>query len=291
MGLQEKLNSGRFVILSEIEPPKGIEYASMVANATRVRGRVDAFVMPEMGHAVMKMSALGGAILLQSRGFESVMQVSCRDRNRLALQGDLLAAAALGVPNVMVVKGEDITHGDHHRAHPVNDIDLVDLLEAIQKLQQGKDMAGIELNGWPRFCVGSTVNAGASGGLLDLELSELDRKIAAGARFFVTPPVFELGQLARFMKRLGDRKAKIIPSVLLLKSVGMARYMKLHASQVIIPDNTIARIQKAPDKVRESVEIAAELVCALMKEGYSGALISPLGWEDRLPDILDGIGT
>ena len=290
MSLQGKLTAGRFVVMAELEPPKGLNVDPMVMKAARVRGRVDAFVVPEMAHAVMKMSALGGAAVLQGKGFETVMEVCCRDRNRLALQADLLAAGALGVVNVMVVGGETISHGDHHRAHPVCDIELADLLDGMQKLGQGRDMAGIELDGSPRFFVGSTVNASASGGLLDLELAELDRKIAAGAEFFVTPPVFDLGTFRAFMKRVGDRKAFIIPAVLLLKSVGMIRYMNRHETQVKVPESIITRIQKAPDKVRECIQVAAELVVALKEEGYRGVCLSTLGWEDKLGEILNEAG-
>jgi 5,10-methylenetetrahydrofolate reductase len=119
MRLQEKLASGEFVILAEMEPPKGTDVSAMVANAANVKRMVDAFMVPEMSNAVMRMSSLGGALLLQSKGLETVMQVCCRDRNRLALQGDLLAAQALGVPTVMAVAGEEITHGDHHQAKAV----------------------------------------------------------------------------------------------------------------------------------------------------------------------------
>ena len=290
MSLREKLISGRFVVLAEMEPPKGVDVGLMLTNATRVRGRVDAFLVPEMGHAVMKMSALGGAIMLQWKGFETIMEVCCRDRNRLALQGDLLAASALGVANVMVVGGETIAHGDHHRAHPVCDIEPVDLLEGMQKLQQGRDMAGIELRGSPRFFVGSSVNASASGGFLDLELAELDRKMAAGAEFFVTSPVFSLETLKAFMKRVGSRQTFFIPTVLLLKSVGMIRYMNRHESQMKVPDGITGRVQKAPDKVRECVQVAAEIVRSVREEGYRGVCLSTLGWEDKLGDILDEAG-
>ena len=192
MSLKEKLASQEFVVLAEMEPPKGADVAEMMANAMRVKGKVDAFVVPEMSNAVMRMSSLGGCMVLANKGFETVLQACCRDRNRLALQADLLAAAALGITNIMAVSGVDPSFGDHHRARPVNDVDLLELLGAIQQLQKGKDMAGVELKGTPQFCVGATVNAGASGSLLDLELAEMDRKIAGGAEFFITPPVFDL---------------------------------------------------------------------------------------------------
>jgi len=288
MQLQNKLTSGEFLVLAEVEPPKGVDVSSMLDSANKVRGRVDAIVIPEISSAVMRMSSLGGAVLLQSKGFETIMQVCCRDRNRLALQADLLAAQALGVANVMAVTGEDPSHGDHRHIRAVNDVDLIELLEAIQNLKSGRDMAGIELNGAPRFLVGSSVNSGASGGALDLELKELDKKIEAGAEFFVTSPVFDLEAFAGFMKKVGDRKAKIIPTVLLLKSSGMARYIDRQQDNVSIPADLINRIKKAQDKVRECVNIAAELVSALRGAGSCGVNIATLGWEHKLLDILMG---
>jgi len=288
MQLHNKLTSGEFLVLAEMEPPKGVDVSSMLDSANKVRGRVDAIVIPEISSAVMRMSSLGGAILLQSKGFETVMQVCCRDRNRLALQADLLAAQALGVANVMALTGEDPSHGDHRHIRAVNDVDLIELLEAIQNLKSGRDMAGVELSGAPRFLVGSSVNSGASGGALDLELKELDKKIEAGAEFFVTAPVFDLEAFAGFMKKVGDRKAKIIPTVLLLKSSGMARYIDRQQDNVSIPANLINRIKKAQDKVQECVNIAAELVSALRDAGSCGVNLATLGWEHKLLDILMG---
>ena len=284
MRLQQKLEAGEFVVLAEMEPPKGTDVRAMVSNAMNVKNMADAYVIPEMSNAVMRMSSLGGAMVLANKGLETVFQMCCRDRNRLALQGDLLAAQALGIDNVMAVTGEDISFGDHHKARAVNDIDLQELLGAIQTLQAGKDMAGIELKGAPKFLVGSPVNAGSSA--LDLELADMDQKIAAGVRFFVAPPLFDLGVLDKFMKRLEGRQAYVIPTVLLLKSVGMARYMQRHFEQVHLPEDFITRIQKAPERVRECVQIAGELVAALKKQGAAGVLISTIGWEDKLPAIL-----
>ncbi len=185
MPLQEKLTSGEFIILAEIEPPKGTDVSGMVANATRIKRSVDAFVVPEMNNAVMRLSALGGALLLQTKGLETVMQVCCRDRNRLALEGDLLAAHALGVPNVMAVAGDDITHGDHHQAKAVYDLKLLELLEAIQIMQGGRDLAGVDLKGAPKFLVGSTLKVPSGSEGVEAELVDLDLKIAAGARFLL----------------------------------------------------------------------------------------------------------
>lgn len=154
MTLQEKIRSGRFVVLGEFEPPKGADFSFFSTNANLARGRLDAIVVPEMANAVLKASSLGGCAFLQRDGVESVFQACCRDRNRLALQADILSAAALGVKNLMAVPGEDIRFGDHPQGRTVNDLDLMGLLEAVQKLQNGKDLSGIELRGSPRFCVG-----------------------------------------------------------------------------------------------------------------------------------------
>ena len=288
MRLQKKLEAGEFVVLAEMEPPKGTDVRTLVSNAMNVKNGVDAYVVPEMSNAVMRMSSLGGAMVLANKGLETVFQVCVRDRNRLALQGDLLAAQALGIDNLMAVTGEDISVGDHHKARAVNDLDLQELLGAIQTLQGGKDMAGVDLKGAPEFLVGSTVNAGAAAP--DLELAEMDKKLAAGVRFFVTPPLFDLGVLQKFLQRLEGRQAYVIPTILLLKSVGMARYLQRHFEQVHLPEDFITRIQKAPERVRECVQIAGELVAELKKHGASGALISTIGWEDKLPGILNSAG-
>jgi methylenetetrahydrofolate reductase (NADPH) len=289
MPLQEKLSAGEFVILAEMEPPKGTDVSDMVAAATGVKRMVDAFVVPEMNNAVMRLSSLGGALLLQSRGLETVMQVCCRDRNRLALQGDLLAAQALGIPNVMAVTGEEITHGDHHQAKAVYDIKLLELLHAIQTLQAGRDMAGVDLKGAPRFLVGATVKVPGSPASLKAELAELDQKVSAGARFFTTQPVFDVAVLEKFQQEVGSCPAAILPTVMLLKSVGMARYINAHM-EMKIPEPFITRIQKAPDRVRECVQIAAEFLVAIKKQGFPGVLVSTIGWEDKLPSLLAAAG-
>jgi 5,10-methylenetetrahydrofolate reductase len=261
----------------------------MVANAKRVKGKVDAYMVPEMSSAVMRMGALGGAMVLQNQGLEAVVQVCCRDRNRLALQGDLLAAYALGITNVMVVGGEDPSFGDHHQARAVHDIDQIELLKTIQSLQRGRDMAGIELAGAPEFVVGSTVGAGAHGKSPEMEMEEMVKRVDAGARFFVTPPIFDIAQLHPYRKRLDSVRAIILPTVLLLKSLGMARYIARNMPHIYIPESLIDRLQRAPDKVRECVQIAAETVSRLKSEGFSGVVLSTIGWEHRLPEVLETI--
>ncbi len=287
MPLQDRIRSGRFVILGEFEPPKGTDFSPLLKSATAVRGRVNAIVIPEMANAVLKASSLGGCAFFRQEGIETVLQVCCRDRNRLALQSDILAAAALGVKNVMAVQGEDIRFGDHPQARAVNDLDLMGLLETLQKLQGGKDLAGIELRGSPSFCVGSTLDTGAPGGLLTIELENLRRKIDLGVEYVVTNPIFDIRLFEQFIKRLQAIKIAVIPTVLLLKSAGMARYIDRNIKGISIPFEMIRDIQKAPDKVRECVKIAAGIIKGIRDMGMAGVLISTVGWEDKLSQILD----
>jgi 5,10-methylenetetrahydrofolate reductase len=288
MDLKTKLAAGDFAILAEMEPPKGIDVSGMVASALAVKGDVDAFLVPEMSNAVMRMSALGAALLLQARGLATVMQVNCRDRNRIALQADVLAAAASGISAVMAVAGQDPSFGDHPQARAVNDLDLLGLLGALRKLAQGRDLADIELRGAPTLLVGSTVEAGAWGRSPEVELQEMNKKVEAGATFFVTPPIFDPETIAPFLKRVQGHSVgvKILPTVLLLKSLGMARYLARNVESVHVPDALIKRIQGAADKPRECVAIAAELVGTLRDAGVAGVVLSTMGWEDKLPDIL-----
>ena len=289
MQLKAKIDSGQFVLLAEMEPPKGVDVSAMIHNATRVKDKVDAFIVPEMSNAVMRMSALGGALLLQKSGMDTIMQVCCRDRNRLALQADLLAAGAAGINTVMAVTGEDPSFGDHHQTKAVYDLQLPDLLAAVDQLVSGRDMAGIELLGAPDFMTCAAVNPGLEGKALETELEEMNLKIEKGVSFFITPPLFDISSIKPFLDRVDLSKTRIIPTVLLLKSVGMARYMARNVKHVHIPDELIKELQKAPDKVRECIRIAARTISIIKENGFSGAVISTIGWEDKIYDIMEQV--
>ena len=285
--IKEKIEKGDFVVLGEFEPPKGADFSNMLKNANLIKGRVDAIVVPEMANAVMKASSLGGCIYLQNHGFETVFQVCCRDRNRLALQADILSASALGVPNIMAVPGEDIRYGDHPKAREVYDLEIIELIQAIQILRTGKDLSGIELNGAPDFYVGSVINVGVRGGALDIEIENLEKMIDTGVEFVISTPVFDLHSFNQFLKKVDLNRVSIIPTVLLLKSAGMARYMDRNIRHISIPEDMIRSIQKASDKRKRCIEIAAELISELKEMGMPGVMVSTIGWEDRLPIILD----
>ena len=287
MPLLDKIKSGEFVVLGEFEPPKGADFSRLLENANQVKGRLDALVVPEMANAVMKASSLGGCAFLQLHGFRTIFQVCCRDRNRLALQADILSAWALGISDIMAVSGEDIRYGDHPQARDVYDLDLVQLLEALQKFQTGRDLVGVELTGAPAFCTGSVINAGAIGGVLDIEIDNLKKMVDMGVQFVITTPVFDLHRFQQFVKRIDVTKVAVIPTVLLLKSAGMARYIDRNIKSISIPKEMIRDIQKAPDKLNQCIKISAELIGHFKEMGMAGVMISTVGWEDKLSQVLD----
>lgn len=289
MQLDQKFAEGKFVILAEMEPPKGADPSIMIRQARRVKELVDGFLVPEMNKAVMRMSSLGGAVVLQQNGMQAIMQVCCRDRNRLALQADLLAASACGIQAVMAVRGEDVRFGDHPEAKSVYDLDELGLLDALQKMQQGKDMAVVDLTAIPRFLVGASINAAAKGEPLETELDAITEKRKKGVSFWVTPPVFDLDAFGPFLNRIDRSKTPLLPTVVLLKSAGMARYMARNLENISIPESLVLRIQSAPDRVQECIRIAAETISAVKAKGFAGVILSTIGWEDRLPDILEQV--
>jgi 5,10-methylenetetrahydrofolate reductase len=289
MSFRRRLSSGEFVVLAEINTPKGVDISRIITDARRVKGRVDAIVIPDMDNGVMRMSALAGGALIHQQGMETIIHFYSRDRNRMALQGDLLAAFVLGIQNLVVVHGEEMVNSDHKDTKPVYDLDEYELLQAIHTLQEGTDLAGFDLDGRPDFIAGCTVAPFADEAAMEEELERAGKKVAAGARFVITPPVFDIDRFQRFMVPASTLGVPIIPTVFLIKSVAIARYMATHEPGAHVSEAVIRRIRKAPDREMEGVRIAGETVAAL-KEMAGGVMIQTLGWEHRLPAILDAAG-
>jgi methylenetetrahydrofolate reductase (NADPH) len=289
MSFEKKITSGQFIVLAEFEPPKGVDLSELVVNIMKIKGRVDGVIVPEMAHAVMRMSALGGAALMQQQGMETIMQMCPRDRNRLALQGDILAAYALGVRNLVVIPGEEIKYGDHITAKGIADIDEITLLKAIFSLQNGVDMAGTDLKGSPRFLVGCSINPYKTGKELTIELDMAKKKLDQGVQFLMTQPVFNIPFFHKFMSKASELGVPVIATVFLLKSVGVARYINTNMPGTNIPEEIITRIRKAPDRISECTNISGELIKSL-KDVCQGVQLVTTGWENRLPAILDAAG-
>lgn len=289
MSLNTKLTSGEFVVLAEMEPPRGVDISDLVANAQRLKGRIDAVVIPDMDYGAMRMSALAGAALMQQQGFESVMHVYGRDRNQMALQGDLLGAYVLGVRNVVVVCGEPISQCDHRKAKPVDDLDELSILQMIRGLNQGLDLAGFELKGSPAFTAGCTLPTCADEKAFAAALGQARKKVAAGAGYVVMAPMFDLEQALSHVDRIKELGVPVIPTVLILKSVGMARYIAVNEPGATISEAMIARIRKAHDREEECLRMAAEILSGF-KGAAGGVKLQALGWEHRLPAVLNAAG-
>jgi len=286
MSLKSKFEAGEFAILVEAEPPKGADISTMIAHAEPIKDQVDAFVVPEMSNAILRMSALGAAIALQNKGLETAMQVNCRDRNQLALQADLLAAGACGISNIIAVPGDDPQIGDHPQAKAINELSLIELLQAVKNLERGQDLGGNPLSCAPQFLLGATANAGATGKELTTEITTSRETITAGAQFLITPPLFDIASIEPYLQQIDRKTTKIIPTVLLLKSAGMARYIKQTQNNIVIPDHIIDQIRKTSDKAKACTDIAKEMLHSLKEAGFAGAMISTVGWEHKLAEIL-----
>lgn len=288
MTFKEKLQAGKFLVTSEIGPPKGIETKVILEDAELIRGRVDAINVTDLQSSVMRLGSLAVCSLLKQKGFEPIFQVTCRDRNRLALQSDILSAAALGIENLLILTGDHTTLGDHPEAKPVFDLDSVQLLQVVRKLQEGLDMKGNKLEGAaPKFCVGAVVNPGADP--LEPQILKMEKKIEAGAELFQTQAVYDLKVFENFLSKTKHLKVPVMAGIVLLKSAGMAKYMNKNVAGVFVPDDLIKEMETTKDKVAQSVEIASRLIKQL-KPMCQGIHIMSIGWDRYVPRVLDASG-
>jgi methylenetetrahydrofolate reductase (NADPH) len=289
MSFKERLEAGKFVVVVEFQPPKGNDLSEVFENAERLKGLVTAINVPDLQNAIMRLGSLSVCALLKTKGMEVIFNLSCSDRNRLALQSELLNASALGLTNVLVLQGDHPSIGDHFEAQPVFDLDMIGLLGAAKRLQEGYDMMGNDLKGKPQFFVGTQVNAAAKGHALDLEIMDMEKKIRMGADFFFTNSIYDVSLFEPFVKKVAHFKVPIIAGITLLKSVGMARYVNKHVEGASVPDSIIDQLMKASDKQKASIEIAGNLIKAF-KPLCQGVQIIPIGWEKQIPALLDYVG-
>lgn len=290
MGFRQALESDKFLVTAEIGPGKGTDMSVLLEDASVLRDRVDAINVTDMQSSVMRLGSMAVCHLLIDMGIDPIFQVTCRDRNRLALQSDLLSAWVLGVRNILALTGDHPSLGDHPLAKPVFDLDSVSLLEVIGKLNAGVDMAGNTLKGTTGFLSGAVVNPGAdTEAALDLQIMKMEKKMEAGAQFFQTQAIYDLDQFERFIRRAEGYRTKILAGVILLKSAGMARFMNKNVAGVFVPEHLIREMTETKDKIKTSIEIAARLVRGL-KDLCQGIHIMAIGWEKRVPQVLDEAG-
>lgn len=280
--LEKQLAAGRFVVTAEIAPPKGTDVAEALEKASSLKGVTAVNVTDNQG-ANMRMTPLAMAALLVREGVEPILQLTCRDRNRLALQSDLLGASALGIENLLLLSGDHACFGDHPEAKSVFDLDSVQLLQVVSAMQAGHDMTGRPLNGTPRFFAGAAVTPEAEP--FELMHQKFSKKVEAGARFFQTQAVCDPEKLERFMAAAGTLGAPVLLGVLLLKNARMARFLNEKIPGVRVPQPLIDRLDQADRPLEEGVAIAREMV-GHARRLCQGVHLMTLGHEERIPEIL-----
>lgn len=248
---------------------------------------LDAINLTDCHTSRMSMSPVAVAHLLIDRGFEPILQMTGRDRNRLAVQADLLGASALGIENVVFMTGDSPKVGDHPDAKAVFDLDGITLLRAASALRSGTDLSGGKLNGSPSIFPGAVVNPGAPD--LAKEIGRMEEKIEAGARFFQTQAVYDPPAFEKFMNAVQKYDVAIIAGFILLKSGNMARNFNANIPGVHVPEKLIKELDEVEDKAAKSVEIAGRIIKEI-KPMCQGVHLMPIGWESRIPDVIAAAG-
>jgi methylenetetrahydrofolate reductase (NADPH) len=288
---KEALNSGKFVITSEIGPPKGTNIAKMLHHIDILKGIVDAINVTDHQSSVMRFPSIGGCLAIKEKGGEPILQMTCRDRNRLALQAELLFADSRGIQNVLCLTGDAVPVGDHKEAKGVFDLDSLQLLRTIRLMESGKDLGGNDLDGAVNFCAGAIVTPDAKP--LEPQLIKFEKKIEAGAEFFQTQAIYDLNNFAKFMSYARQFKVKILAGIVLLVSARMAKYMTENVPGIFVPQNLINELAAAPkgEALNKGIEIAGRMIAALKKDALcDGVHIMAIGKEEVVPDILKVAG-
>jgi len=285
MKFKDKLKTKDFIITAELFPPKGTDISGVMSRAEIIAPYVDAVNMTDNQRASMRVGSLAMCALLKQKGIEPVLQIACRDKNRIALQSELLSAAVLGIENVLVISGDHPSVGEYPDAKPVYDLDAVRLLDAAQKLQTGFDLAGKPLKGSPEFCLGAVVNPSAVP--QDLQVLMYNKKIAAGARFFQTQVIFDAESFKDFYENIPKSgKVKTLAGVTLIHSVKFMRFLQ-NLPGVVIPESVQERMLNARDPLAEGIKICAGLIKEL-RSFADGAHIMAIGKEEHIPKIIEG---
>jgi methylenetetrahydrofolate reductase (NADPH) len=286
----DKIIAREFVITSELTPPKGIDLADVFAKAAGLKGSVDAFNLTESPRARMAIAPSAVARLLLDRGIEPIVQITARDRNRIAIQADILGAAALGVRNFVFMAGDPPSNGDHPDAKPVFDLNSNQMLSAGHQLAQGRDMAGNPLRGTPNLFLGATANPGAVD--LQAEATNTRRKIDAGAQFLQTQAVYDRETLERFLDAVKPDGVAILAGIIPLKSAKMGAWLNGNVPGIRVPDVLLEEMQRVAGtdgEIARGIDIAARTIRDIQKL-CAGVHVMALGWEAHIPAILKASG-
>ncbi len=293
MTLREKIQTDTFIVTAELGPPQHGDGQSVRKKTNHFRKGVDGINITDNQTGIVRMSSIATAVLVLEEKLEPVIQMTCRDRNRIALQSDLLGAAALGIENVLCLTGDHQKFGNHPEARGVYDVDSVQLVAMVNRMNEGFFLSGEPIDPPPKFLIGAAANPFAEP--FEFRLARLAKKIEAGARFIQTQAVFDLERFRTWMQGVRDlglhRKAAILAGVLPVRSVKAIRYMKEEVSGIMVPDALIARLEGADDQKQEGIRIAVEIIRELRREeGIRGIHLMPVMWESVTPRILEESG-
>ena len=288
---KQALESDKFVVSSEVAPPKGTDLDNFGHHVELLRDKVDAMNITDHQSSVMRFPSLGGALIVEEAGGEPILQMTCRDRNRMALQADLLFAYSRGVRNVLCLTGDSVVVGDHKQAKGVFDLDSSQLVAAVRRLEKGEDLGGNKVSGDFSMCAGAIVTPEADP--LEPQLIKFEKKIEAGAEFIQTQAIYDLDNFKRFMDYAGQFDVPILAGIILLTSAGMARFMNKNVPGVLVPKNLIDEMAAAPKggALKAGIAIAGRMIRQIKEEGICrGVHIMAIGKEEVVPDILAEAG-
>jgi len=294
--LQAALQSGRFAVTAEIGPPRGSNVGPVRRKAVLLRDWIDAANVTDNQSAVVRMATWAGSLVVMQEGVEPVMQLQCRDRNRIALQSDLLGAAAMGIPNVLLLTGDHTRFGDHPDAKPVFDLDAIDLVWTARTMrQEAKLLSGRDLKPAPDWFIGAVENPFAPP--YEWRAERLGKKVAAGAQFFQTQFIYDIPIFTRFMQKVRDlgfdKKAYVLAGVGPIKSLRALEHMRSEVPGMYVPDDVVRRLRGVPnDQVAaEGLKLCSDIIQQVKEiPGVAGVHVMAFSWEDAIPEILEGAG-
>lgn len=288
---KDALNSSKFIITSEVAPPKGTNLEKMLHHIELLSDRVDGINVTDHQSSVMRFPSIGGCLAIKEQGGEPILQMTCRDRNRLALQAELLLAYSRGIKNVLCLTGDAVPVGDHKEAKGVFDFDSSQLLRAIRIMESGQDMGGNNLDGAVEFCAGAIVTPEAQP--LEPQLIKFEKKVEAGAEFFQTQAIYDLDRFGNFMQHAKKFPVKVLAGIVLLSSPRMAKYMTNNVPGIFVPQDLIDELASVPkeEALAKGIEIAGRMISDLKENSIcDGVHIMAIGKEEVVPDILAAAG-
>jgi 5,10-methylenetetrahydrofolate reductase len=292
---KEKLEKGHFVITAEVGPPKGLDHSEMEKNIDMLVDKVDALNVTDNQSSVMRYPSIGGCLKILKSGGIPILQMTCRDRNRMALESDLLFASSIGVQNVLALTGDYVTVGDHPQAKPVFDIDSTQLIEVMNNLSHGRDSGNNELDGdpayYPEFYPGAIVTPEANP--IEPQMIKFEKKVRIGAKFFQTQAIYDLEKFKKFMDFAKKFEVKILAGLVLLTGAGMAKYMNKNVPGIFVPQNLIDELTDAGKEkgLAKGIKIAGRMIAEIKEKKLAdGVHIMAIGKEDIVPEILEAAG-